>query len=436
MSTLTRRHLLGITAAAGLGSLAACTGATAPATQSTPTSVATGPIDGTGKKLRFFTYEAVQTVDMVKAVLADYDKKYGSTTTVDNLPGSGAAVYPDKLRTELLGGSGPDVWRIWGGQIGAPYAKAKQSLDLSAYAKKYGWGDKVNAQALKAMNFYGMQAGAPYLMRGLGGWYNKAVLTKAGVSAFSMIYDELEAMNDKVVATGVIPLATGGKYGWHVMRLFEYLLEVTAGPELHDKLLDGSESWDRKEVTDAFGLFKKWQDKKWLPNGVLGLDPADIEPSYVQGTSAYTITGAWTEVNAIQSAKADTANFGNFILPTPHSVKRHSGFVEGLMINARSANPDLAAQLIDFFISPESQKAMKVSSSTVKGAEPSATDYPLSVDWLKKSGANPFYVIQDQAFPKKEADGYFAIQSDVLQGTTAPADAAKKMQAIIAAWQK
>mgnify|MGYP001372800480 FL=1 len=79
---------------------------------------------------------------------------------------------------------------------------------------------------------------------------------------------------------------------------------------------------------------------------------------------------------------------------------------------------------------------MKVSSSTVKGAEPSATDYPLSVDWLKKSGANPFYVIQDQAFPKKEADGYFAIQSDVLQGTTAPADAAKKMQAIIAAWQK
>jgi hypothetical protein len=43
---------------------------------------------------------------------------------------------------------------------------------------------------------------------------------------------------------------------------------------------------------------------------------------------------------------------------------------------------------------------------------------------------------QDQAFPKKEADGYFAIQSDVLQGTTAPADAAKKMQAIIAAWQK
>jgi maltose-binding protein MalE len=165
-----------------------CTGART-RDASTPTSVATGPIDGTGKKLRFFTYEAVQTVDMVKAVLADYDKKYGSTTTVDNLPGSGAAVYPDKLRTELLGGSGPDVWRIWGGQIGAPYAKAKQSLDLSAYAKKYGWGDKVNAQALKAMNFYGMQAGAPYLMRGLGGWYNKAVLTKAGVSQVRLARD-------------------------------------------------------------------------------------------------------------------------------------------------------------------------------------------------------------------------------------------------------
>src|SRR3712207_9583731 len=68
-----------------------------------------------------------------------------------------------------------------------------------------------------------------------------------------------------ILAAGTTPLATGGKYGWHLMRLYEYLLEHTAGPELHDKLLVGDESWDRPEVVEAFTLFKKWQDQKWMP---------------------------------------------------------------------------------------------------------------------------------------------------------------------------
>src|SRR3712207_8665692 len=60
-----------------------------------------------------------------------------------------------------------------------------------------------------------------------------------------------------ILAAGTTPLATGGKYGWHIMRLYEYLLEHTAGPELHDKLLVGEESWDRPEVVEAFTLLDR-----------------------------------------------------------------------------------------------------------------------------------------------------------------------------------
>ena len=82
------------------------------------------------------------------------------------------------------------------------------------------------------------------------------------------------------------------------MRLFEYLLETAAGPELHDKLLTGAETWDRPEVVTAFTNFKKWQDKKWIPDGALGLDPDDVEPWYVQGKAAYTITGSVDRVRS------------------------------------------------------------------------------------------------------------------------------------------
>ncbi|MEU4192841.1 extracellular solute-binding protein [Kribbella sp. NPDC026611] len=397
---------------------------------------AAGATQAATNNLRLFTYEGDETIGLLKAQLKKFDAQAGTTTTVESLPGSGAAVYPDKLRTQLLGGKGPDIWRIWGGQIGAPFAKAKQALDLSKYYDKYGWDSSVNKQAVEGMTFDGLKAGLPLLSLGLGAWYNKSLFAKAGVSAPPKSYAELEQVNDKLVAVGVTPCGLGGKYGWDIMRLFEYLLEHTAGPELHDKLLTGAENWDRPEVVEAFTLFKKWQDKKWLPQGALGLDPADVEPWYVQGKTAYTIVGPWTEAAAILAAKKSPAAFGNFELPTDQTPVRHSGFVEGYMINAKTGNADKAAELLDFLAKPETQKALQITASTVKGAEPDPKALPLSAEWATKAGDHPFYTIQDQAFPKKQADQYFSVQSNLLQGSVKPDAAAKKMQEIVSAWAK
>lgn len=430
VSSLTRRGFLGLSAAAVAGvGLSACTGAA-------PSSTPGGSGSNAPKTLRLFTYEDDSTIGLLKAVVKKFDQENGMTTTVDSLPGSGAAVYPDKLRTELLGGSGPDVWRIWGGQIGAPFVKAQQTLDLAPYYTKYGWDSKINTAAIDGMTFDGKKAGVPFNLIGLGAWFNQAVFKKAGISTPPTSYAELEDANAKLVAAGVTPCGLGGKYGWDIMRLFEYLLETAAGPELHDKLLVGEASWDTPEVVTAFTNFKKWQDKKWLPDGAIGLDPSDVEPWYVQGKTAYTITGTWTEAQAIQAADKKSADFGVFRLPTDHDPKRHSGFVEGYMVNAKTANADMAAALIDYLVKPESQKAMKITASAVNGAEPDKSELPLSYEWSQGPGKEPFFTIQDQAFPKKQADQYFAIQSDVLQGKASPADAAKRMQEAISAWAK
>jgi raffinose/stachyose/melibiose transport system substrate-binding protein len=428
--SFTRRGFLGLSAAAVAGAgLSACTGAA-------PGGGGQAPPAPTTNELRVFTYEAVQTLPLFEDAIAKFDAQAGTKTTVNNLPGSGAAQYPDKLRTELLGGAGPDIWRIWGGQIGAPFAKAKQAADLSAYYTKFGWDSSINTAAIEGMTFDGVKSGVPFISLGIGAWYNKALLEKAGLSGPPSSYAELEEANDKLLAAGTTPLATGGKYGWHIMRLYEYLLEHTAGPELHDKLLVGEESWDRPEVVESFTLFKKWQDKKWIPDGALGLDPSDIEPAYVQGKAAYTITGPWTEAQAIQTAKKDSADFGVFQLPTDQTPVRHSGFVEGYMINAKSGNVEKAAELVNHIVQPETQKALKVSASTVKGAEPDPKTAPLAYEWSQGPGQQAFYTIQDQAFPKQQADQYFAIQSDILQGKVDAAEAAKKMQDVVSAWVK
>jgi raffinose/stachyose/melibiose transport system substrate-binding protein len=429
--SFTRRGFLGLSAAAVAGAgLTACTG-----TAQTPAGGG-GASAPTTNELRVFTYEDDTTIPLFKAQIAKFDQQAGTKTTVNSLPGSGAAQYPDKLRTELLGGAGPDVWRIWGGELGGPFARAKQALDLGPYYQKFGWDNTINTTAIEGMTFDGMKAGVPFISLGMGAWYNKAIFEKAGISAPPASYAELEEANEKLVAAGTTPLATGGKYGWHLMRLFEYLLETAAGPELHDKLLRGEESWDRPEVVTAFTNFKKWQDQKWMPEGALGLDPSDIEPAYVQGKTAYTVTGPWTEAQAIQTAKKDEADFGVFQLPTGHTPARHSGFVEGYMINAKSGNADKAAELVNHIMQPDTQKALKISASTVKGAEPDQKTAPLAYEWSQGPGKQPFYTVQDQAFPKQQSDQYFAVQSDILQGKVDPAGAAKRMQDVVSAWAK
>ncbi len=51
------------------------------------------------------------------------------------------------------------------------------------------------------------------------------------------------------------------------MRLVDYLLEVTCGPELHDQLNALEVSWDRPEVVEAYKLYKKWIDNEWIVPG-------------------------------------------------------------------------------------------------------------------------------------------------------------------------
>jgi raffinose/stachyose/melibiose transport system substrate-binding protein len=429
MSSLKRKTVLRSTAAIAVGALALTACGSGGESDS-----AEGDGGGAAGSLRLLTYDDEASAELLREQLAAFTEESGIEVSLETVPGSGAAIYPDKLRTELLGGNAPDIWRIWGGEIGAPFARAGQAADLGEYYEEYGWDELLYESAVDGMTIDGTKYGAPIALSAMGVWYSKDAFEQAGITEIPTTYEELEAANEALAAAGITPVGTAGKFGWHIMRLFQYLLEVTAGPELHDQLLAGEASWDDPAVVEAFELFVKWQDEGWMPEGALGLDPADVEPGFVQGSSAYTITGQWAELNFITSAGADPADYGTFVPPTPHEPQRYSGFVEGLMIAEQSENKDEAAQLIDFLIQPETQTALEAGQTATIEAAPSPEAKPLSAQWSQFQQEAPHYLVMDQAFPKDVADGYFQVQSDVLQGNITPEEAAAEMETLVSAW--
>jgi raffinose/stachyose/melibiose transport system substrate-binding protein len=402
--------------------------ASEPAASAPAASAAT---DFSGVELTLETYEDAATLADFEAALAACTDATGIKVNVVDVPGSGAAIYPGKVQTELVSGGGPDLWRIWGGSLGGPFATGGFALDLAPYYEQYGWDQLVPEGAKDLMSWDGKVYALPTYHGTVVAWYDKAAFEKAGITAPPTTYEELLAANDKLVADGQVPFGTGGKFGWHIMRLFEYILEKNAGPELHDQLNAGEVSWDgNPAVIQSFKDFKEWADKGYLAQGVMGLDLSQEEPGFTTGKYAYTIAGAWV-IGSINGATDPTA-FGQFVLPTGQTPERHSGFVEGWMINSKSPNQDAAAAIMNCMAQPEFVATSKIGNSTVIAAKPDAATNPLGAQNTDILINEPVYTIMDQALPAEQINGYFDIQSKVIQGSITPEQAATDMQAVMA----
>src|SRR5439155_19983311 len=60
-------------------------------------------------------------------------------------------------------------------------------------------------------------------------WYNKALFTKAGITAAPTTWDEFFATADKLKAAGITPVALGGKDGFELDHTMEVILVGTLG---------------------------------------------------------------------------------------------------------------------------------------------------------------------------------------------------------------
>jgi raffinose/stachyose/melibiose transport system substrate-binding protein len=384
-----------------------------------------GSAPASSDTLRILTPDPPERLELLEEQFAIFEEETGISVTAEAIS-SGVTNFTSKLQTELVGGKGPDLWGIWGGTIGAPFATNGLAADLDPYYEEYDWNSAIPESYVEGMTWDGKKYGVPTSAYALTVFYSKSAFERAGVTATPTTYDELLDVNEKLVASGQVPLGLAGKDGSSLMRLFEYLLEKNAGPELHDELLSGGASWDDPAVVTSLTELKEWEDNGWLPEGVMALDPKITEPGFTQGAFAYTITGSWADAEFIQKA-SDPNDYSTFALPTEQTPNRHSGWVSGYMINASSANKDNAAKLIDFLTRPDVQAALQNTASTIEGTGPDPEVFVVSAEQAELAAAAPNYTIQDQALPAEVSNAYFSVQSQVIQGEITPEEGAKQL---------
>jgi len=355
----------------------------------------------------------------------------------ESTAGSGAAVYPDVLKTSMASGSPPDVFFLWGGTIAEPFIAAGQVMDLASYYEKYGWAGKFAPWVTERIKSDGKLYGVPYHALGMGFWY-KTDLWEQNSWKVPTTFAEQEDLCAAMKEKNVYCVSIGGKFGWHTMRMLDYFLEHHCGPALHDKLNALEESWDQQCVIDSYTTFQKWIDNGWVVPDFLTVSPDDSRFPFFKGEAGIVNEGVWYE-GVLKNNEQDVANYSFYLPPTDQEPLRFSTFPEQWMIPASAAHPDEAAMFIDFITSADTQTKFPINdfaNSATVGVNPNCTEWPLSCEWRKLIlGAESTYPPTDQAFVKELMDGFFEVQDNIVAKKLTPEEGAKLMQQRVDEWK-
>jgi raffinose/stachyose/melibiose transport system substrate-binding protein len=381
-----------------------------------------------------WNFDNASTLQDFKKAVADSTKLVKSANVsfkISNLTGSGATLYPSKIQSMISAGAPPDTWESWGGTLATPYIDAGGALELSDWFKKYGWYKTLSPAAIKFLTVNSKPYGVPFNIISIPVFYNKTLFSQAGVTP-PRTYDQWETMNDALKKANITPITAGNTDGWDLMRLFEHLLEVTAGPKLHDQLLALQTGWNKPAVVNAFALLKKWADQ-WLEPGLVGTSANDSTALFTAGKAGQNLEGGWI-VAQISGAGGSPSDYDFFIPPGDRGPARMAGFAQQYIVSSKLSGPKLDA-LGDFFnafVSPAIQKKYLVngSTATIKGV-PTVGDSPLLYKYLAATIGSQLYTIQDQALSPQLANAYFALQTGVAKGSVTPKAAAAKMDAAV-----
>ena len=296
------------------------------------------------------------------------------------------------IKLAMSGDNPPDIMMgNEGWAINGALWQAGLILDLDPYAEQYGWFDEFPESALLVNRFsddgqtmgVGNLVAVPPAMQYVGTFYNKAKLAELGVTDVSTIDDKTAflALLDKAKATGEVPVILGTSDKWpglHNISLFNgWYVEPQA---IRDWVfnVEGTTYNDAGHVRGA----KDYRD--WMANGYFNADALstsfnDAVARFVGGEGVFYIGGTWA-LGDIGAGLGDDAGF--MLFPAGESGKHAAvgGYSLPWTISSKSANPDCAAQFIDFVTaSPEAIAAQIASgrpSATLAGAE-ATIDNPL-----------------------------------------------------------
>lgn len=306
-------------------------------------------------------FQKVMKTELVDAFNAS-QSKYTLQVTFNN-------AVDKNVQVALSSNRGPDVVYGSGPAFSAAYAAQNKLADMTPYAKKYGWEDRIIPLMYQSGTSQGRLYSLPNSIEDIGVFYNTAVLSKLGVE-IPTTYAELVAIMEKAQTAGLLASVTGNQgfkpVNQNYISLF--LSQVAGGKAVYDAL-QGTIPWTDSSIVEAVDASAKFYKDGYLAGDqyqtlnfttAMQLLSQNKSPFFFGPTLAFQFASDYFNDKAGNTADLGYIPFPpiNPDLPSPHLTL---GTTASLSINKASKNKDGAAEVIDFMMSSDFAKKMNKS---------------------------------------------------------------------------
>ncbi|TCC63290.1 extracellular solute-binding protein [Kribbella pittospori] len=263
------------------------------------------------------------------------------------------------VQTALQARSGPDVVRGPSATQTLAWSKAHALADLTPYADKYGWKDKLSAWAMNAFTTDDKLFALPMRVDTMMLYFNKTLFASKGWKQPTN-RDELEALAAEAHGQGITAFGSSN-VDWKAAG--EWLMTVFwnhySGPDALHQALSGDIKFTDPVFVEAVELVQSYFDKGWLAGGVdkyFAVPSQEIGANFGKGKVAMIPQGGWfmSQVGQYFGAKAKNDNEWDWMpIPALRSEVKYPLFELGiggsLGINEASKNKDAAATFMNWY---------------------------------------------------------------------------------------
>jgi raffinose/stachyose/melibiose transport system substrate-binding protein len=258
----------------------------------------------------------------------------------------------DIAPTALASGQGPDL--IYMDISDArPLFRGGLLIALDDYAEQYGWYDRFYENGLSWSIVDDQLSGLGMEFEFVGVFINNDIFEQEGWAVPTNLEETL-AYCQAASAAGYVPFAHGQNPGWQTFFSFTMPLHNTVGVEwVENRVFNDIGSWDDPGVVRAFEVFyRDMRDANCFDPDVNGLDWQTQQDLFYSGEAPLFPTGTWVVGGIIQNMPDANVTMMPFPATVPDGPRIYTtGMGSAWFIASSAANPDAAAQLIDFMFS-------------------------------------------------------------------------------------
>jgi raffinose/stachyose/melibiose transport system substrate-binding protein len=312
--------------------------------------------------------------------------------------------FKSKMTALTASGKLPDIYHTWGGGVLKQQIDAGLVKDLTSPIS--AWSGTLSPISLAPYQFDSKTYAVPFDIGMVGFWYNKALFTKAGISAPPGTWSEFIADVKKLKTAGITPLAIAGKDKWPEMYFWAYL-SMRVGGLSALKQAAATNDFTGPAFIAAGEHLKELSALSPFQQGFQGAGydaPGGEAATMGNGKAGMELMGQWAPAVQASSGKGIGKDLGFFPFPTVEGGQGAASevFGGGGGYALRKSAPDAAVDFLKFFSSvPEATKlvASNAFMPVVKGTESALTDPNKQLVVKTLASASGFQLFLDQAFP-------------------------------------